>query len=489
MGDIYKYITGNYHLLLNENLNVYRIDIEKLEKTIFRVVLNLDIIEQVEKNDIPTFIIINSAERKSKYIIMNDEHYILLDLHQIIECAWALKVTRLIDEDILFVVSAGHGEKKEYNVDMSLFTYDSNENLLRAEISTCYNLADLCFSKGYVDAAVKNLCSIMMMKEDINSNGVIGEYSGELFNLSECVGTFVLLHEYMHYLIRKNKNVIGRIRKYSELLDLIRLKYENGILSEEWKKYAKQISSDNFIENKNIFELFAKLEIIQKYPKFLEELKENILSWKELTFNVDDWEAYGEELICDIEALNIMCGLWNSNANRNYYLISHIVQSLLIQETFSLQEDMLLYVTGKRKTLHSHNIKRAQLIFAALVVGYQDNNIQQEGVSIIDNLELNKNEFTDLMIDICNSVEVIHENFYLVAVQNFCKSLLSENVLHRHINCAYYLNNNYKDFAFTDDYHGRSKKYTGKSVTSIDAVFLQKSITHEYNKFVDYVFK
>lgn len=81
---------------------------------------------------------------------------------------------------------------------------------------------------------------------------------------------------------------------------------------------------------------------------------------------------------------------------------------------------------------------------------------------------------------------MIHENFYLTSIKDFCKLLLSDDILHKHINCAYYLNNISKDFVFTDDYNG--KIYSKKHINSFDAILLQNDLTEEYNNYVDFIF-
>ncbi len=161
----------------------------------------------------------------------------------------------------------------------------------------------------------------------------------------------------------------------------------------------------------------------------------------------------------------------------------------MIQETFSLQDSLLRCITSRKKEIYSKHIKRVQLIFAALLVDYQERENQQSWESIIDFLDYGRKEFDDLLIDICNSVEVIHENFYLVAVQDFCKSLLTEDVLHKHINCAYFFEENSKEkFVFTDDYMGK-ENINKMHLTNIDGILFQKSLTVEYDKFIQYVFE
>lgn len=476
MSDIYRYISNNYHAFSMKSRGKCLVSYETLYKELCSIIFDLFKARQFVVSDIPKLIFINTAERKSKYIVTNDEHYILLDLHQVMECAWGSLVATCIDGDILTVVNAGSG---------SLFLYSSNENILKAKICNCYNLADLCFSTGYVDAAIKNLCSIIMIHEDINSNNLVDLiFQEEFLCEAKIIGEFIYLHELTHYFIEQNQKSISGTKKFEKLINLIRLKYESGVLSKEWRKYAYKYSSDNHIMNDEIANIFSTLKINEKYPGLFELLQENILSWKNMTFDSNDWGLYSEELICDIIALNAII----DNEKKDYNIISYIVRALLIQETFSLQESLLTYITGKKKEIYSRNIKRVQLIFTALLVDYQEFENQQGWDSIISNLNYNKEEFDDLLINICNSVEVIHENFYLIAVHDFCKSLLSEDILHKHINCAYFLDSDYKKFVFTDDYS--DKKNNNKiHLTNIDGVLLQKGLTEEYDKFVQYVFQ
>lgn len=481
---IYRYICNNYHVMQMKIKGMYSIDSNVLIKEIYEMISNMEMTYKLASYDIPKLIFFNTSERKSKYIITEEGHYIVLDIRQIVECAFGSEVAIAIDGDMLFTVSGVNRDDNGTNILMSSFLYSSDKNLLKARICNCYNLADLCFSRGYVDAAVKNLCSIKMIKEDVSTSNLYDLFfSQQISNESKYIGGFIYLHELTHYYIRYNKKNSSKMNEYKDLLNLIRIRYESGVLGEIWKKYAREFSSDNYIENKNISDLFFYLRINDKYPELIDQLNENILSWKNMCFDLDNWDLYSEELICDIEALNMLI----YNKTGNYYIISFIIRALLIQETFSLQNNLLMYITEKRKSLSSLNIKRVQLIFSALIVDYQEYSNNQESKSIIKFLDYNNDEFSDLIVDICNSVEVIHENFYLTAIQDFCKSLLSEDILHKHINCAYYSDDDLKNFIFTDNYNG--EKHSGRYITNIDAVLLQNELTQEYDKFVDYIFK
>lgn len=228
--------------------------------------------------------------------------------------------------------------------------------------------------------------------------------------------------------------------------------------------------------------MFVKLKINDRYPELYQQLKINILSWKELYFDLDNWNLYSEELVCDIVALNALI----DNEKFNFFWISYIIRFLLIQETFSLQNNLLNYIMGKEKTICSLNIKRVQLIFSALVVDYQERKKQKKWESIINYSDDENIGFEIFLEDICTSIELIHENFYLTSIKDFCKLLLSDDILHKHINCAYYLNNISKDFVFTDDYNG--KIYSKKHINSFDAILLQNDLTEEYNNYVDFIF-
>lgn len=487
MSDIYRYISSNYHTFFMKSRGMYSVDYETLIQDLYNIIADLFRTGKLVVNNIPKLIFINTAERKSKYIVTNDGHYILLDLRQILECTWGSRVAIGIDGDIFSVVSAGsHRDEENYDVSMSLYLYSSDQNVLKARICNCYNLADLCFSKGYVDAAIKNLCSIMAMREDIHSNDLADlMFSTQFSYEAKIIGKFIYIHELTHFFLEQNKKNINGIGEFEKLIKLIRIKYESGDLSKEWRKYACQYSSDNYIANKEISNLFSALKIDDQCPGLFEQLRDNLLSWKDMNFDLRDWELFSEELICDIIALNTIIG----NGNQDYYIISYIVRALLIQETFSLQDSLLRCITSRKKEIYSKHIKRVQLIFAALLVDYQERENQQSWESIIDFLDYGRKEFDDLLIDICNSVEVIHENFYLVAVQDFCKSLLTEDVLHKHINCAYFFEENSKEkFVFTDDYMGK-ENINKMHLTNIDGILFQKSLTVEYDKFIQYVFE
>lgn len=485
MSNILRYISNNYHAFFMKSRGMYSADYEALVKSICNMISDLLQMSQLEINEIPNLMFINTAERKSKYIVTDDEHYILLDLCQILEYAWGSQVAICIDGDILNVVSTGDGYNEgNYDIDSSLFLFESNQNILKAKICNCYNLADLCFSEGYVDAAVKNLYSIISMRESIHSNSLADMIlSKQLLYEAKIIGGFIYLHELTHYYIEQNKKNMNKDIKFEKLINLIRLNYESGRLSKEWKKYACEYNSYNNIVNNQISNLFSELKVNDRYPGLFEQLRDNVLSWKNLSFDLSDWDLYSEELVSDIIALNTII----SN-EKDYYIISYVVRALLIQETFSLQDNILKYITGKQKEIHPFNIKRVQLIFAALLVDYQEYEKQQGWNSIINHLGYNREEFDDLIIDLCNSVEVIHESFYLIAIQDFCKLLLSEDILHKNINCAYFLDKYSKKFVFTDDYSG--KKNADKiHFKNIDALLFQKELTEEYEKFIEYVFK
>ena len=492
MRGIDRYILNNYHHFPMQFKSMYSIDYnilaEELCRTINILMLNLNDSlpnESISEGVIPELILINSSERKSKYISTEKRDYIILDLRQILEYAFGSKIANSINDDVETIVSISDGcDKNDINIIMSIFSYKSIQNILKARICTGYNLADLCFSNGYVDAAVKTLCSIKMIRGDLYEKNVQNfVIPRELLYESKIIGGFIYLHEFTHYFIRRTEKSIFKINEFNELINLIRLRYENGILSKEWNKYAKQYSSNNHIINHKIYNLFIDLKINERYPKLFEELKRNALSWKELSFDLEDWDLYAEELICDIVSINTII----DSGQDNYYLIPTIIRSLLVQETFSLQNNLLMYITGKQKKISSLNIKRVQLLFSALGVDYQEHN-KQNWKPIINCLEYRKNHFWDLLEDIWNSIEVIHENFYLTAIQDFCNSILSDDILHKNINCAYFLHDTTKNFVFTDDYCG--EKYTEKSkITNVDAILLQKNIAEEYGKFVNYVFR
>lgn len=486
MREIYRYISNNYHTFAMESRGMYSINYEILAKEICNIVSDFFKTHSSLLSEIPELIFINTVERKSKYIVEYDEHYILLDLHQVMEYVWGSQVASFIDGDILSVISgATGGDKENIEIGMALFLYSSDQNILKARICNCFNLADLCFSKGYVDAAIKNLCSVITMREDINDNNLADMiFSEQLLYEAKIIGGFIYLHELTHHFFERNKKHLSGIGDIKRLINLIRLRYESGVLSKEWRKYACKYSSDNYIVNLEISDLFCKMKINTKYPRLFEQLENHALSWKNMNFESDDWELFSEELICDIIALNAIISIEKAN----HYIISYIVRALLIQETFSLQDNLLMCLTGRQKEINLKNIKRVQLIFAALVVDYQECENHQGWNSIISYVNYGKEKFDDLLIDICNSVEVIHENFYLVAVQDLFKSLLSEDVLHKHINCAYFLEAGSKKFVFTDDYSGK-KNTNKKRMTDIDSILLQKELIKEYEKFIQYVFE
>lgn len=489
MKDIYRYILNNYHILQMNNKGMHSINCKVLADGIYNLISNLKTAHELVPKDIQ-LVFINTVERKSKYLTTDEKDYIFLDLHQIVECTWGSQVAVRIEGDMDTVISGTDSYDKDgyKNISMSYFLYSSNKNILKARICNCYNLADLCFSKGYVDAAIKNLCFVKAIREEIhesknNCNDLIDKYiSGNLLYEAENMGLFIFLHELTHYNIAFRKKSISGMQEYRKLVDLIRLRYENGDLSKEWRKYAKQYSYDNDIENCHISDLFVKLKINDRYPELYQQLKINILSWKELYFDLDNWNLYSEELVCDIVALNALI----DNEKFNFFWISYIIRFLLIQETFSLQNNLLNYIMGKEKTICSLNIKRVQLIFSALVVDYQERKKQKKWESIINYSDDENIGFEIFLEDICTSIELIHENFYLTSIKDFCKLLLSDDILHKHINCAYYLNNISKDFVFTDDYNG--KIYSKKHINSFDAILLQNDLTEEYNNYVDFIF-
>lgn len=201
MSDIYRYISTNYHTFFMESRGMYSVDYETLIQDLYNIISDLFRTGKFVVNNIPKLIFINTAERKSKYIVTNDEHYILLDLRQILECAWGSRVAIGIDGDIFSVVSAGsRRDEDNYDVDMSLYLYSSDQNILKARVCNCYNLADLCFSKGYVDAAIKNLCSIMAMREDIHSNNLADlMFSAQFLYETKIIGEFIYIHELTHF--------------------------------------------------------------------------------------------------------------------------------------------------------------------------------------------------------------------------------------------------------------------------------------------------
>lgn len=465
--------------------SVYSIEYENLIKEISDTISSIMRKSQFESTDIPRLKFINTTERKSKYIAIHDKHFILVDLHQVIECVWGLEVASAIDDDVLLTISGARGNKKDYDISMSKFMYSSNQNIIKAWIFNCYSLADICFSKGYVDAAVKNLLAAKWMREDIHCDNWYATLSlRPLINIANNIGSFIYLHELTHYFIEHNKNNLSKSEEYIKLIELIRVSYESGILNQEWDKLAKRYSSENYSETIEIEEIFSEFKISERYPKLLELLIENIFSWKKLSFDSNDWDLYSEELICDIIALNAII----SNNPNDYDIISFIIKLLLMQETASLQNNLLMYVTGQQVCINSQNIKRAQLILSALIVDYNEYRNQQEWDSIFNYLDYDVTVFDDLLIDVFNSMEMIYENVYLVAIKYFCKSLLSQDILHKHLNCAYFLDDSEENFVFTDDYNG--EKYTEKRhLSNFDAILLQQDLTFEYNKFVNYVFE
>lgn len=480
MDDLLNYIKANYHILTSEHSGLYKIDTDYLKFGICYIINSL------ECNDIkqwPEPIFINSVERKTKYIVLEDKHYIILDCRQIVECAYASMLITLINGDIDFTISVPN-EADKNEIKASVYHYSTEEHTHKLRICNFYSLADLCFSMGYVDASVKNLTIAKNIKDDFfPQNRLKREEIEELTYRAQIIGVFMYLHELVHYMLKEDYNFNHQANSFSELLNLILERYNNGQLSREWKRNTKQYGLENSIRNYTLANLFEEFQINKKFPFLHKFLQKNILSWREFCLEKEKWNIYSKELICDIVAINML--MKSKIGKEEHYLLSIIIRCLLVQETYSLQNNLLNYCTQKKKEISTLNIKRVQLIFATLII----DNFNRKCLGwepIIKNLHYEYIDFDDLINDICCSVEIAFENQYLYAIEDFFRSLLSENLFRRYIKCAYYITENSKDFVFTDDYQG--KHNPNRYITSYDAILLQKDILIEYDKFERYVF-
>lgn len=442
-----------------------------------------------------------TLERTSEHIFINDNDTILLDMHQVFGYVEAIYLTYIANYDS-FTAFLFEEEKSEYllssaeklsqsnNIDMDSFLDLIQMDTDIVAPNFLHNLADLFYSLGYIDTAIMliNCIGSIPMKnvkafpKDISV--IVPHYLMQEF--TETVSIFILAHELNHTIFKKkfsSLNIQTKIKKITFTLSLVN---KMEIL---WQELVMPITKRN-IKYKAVIHKIIKNIKLSNFANIQEILNKTLDAWSNIDIQrIKDEDI--EELFCDLEAINNIFILSNNKDFDFSFKLSEIFRTLIIQETLNTQKGIIQLLTNNIDTLKTINIKRIQLIICCMLLinkrAMLPVEMQEMYSSIINSIEFNKNDFMELIQQICGELDYIHECYYIPSILNtlYC---FQSGTIHKEVYSIYYENIKKENFCFTENFSPSQNINPNLLIEGIDFIMMQDSLLEAYLMYKDYIF-
>lgn len=456
--------------------------------------------------------ITSSLERASEYIELNGKQVIILDIHQIYECVDAIILTCLAElgsstlvdwdmekleelvarQDDIAKLCAEHGIDKE-----TFYEFLTQHEIDNDVIAPNYlhNLADIYFTMGYVDASM--VCLNIIKDIPIKDIEINEEYDYAV-KLPEMIpefiiviSRFVIAHELNHIMINNNI-VIEKLQQ--KLLKRLLLAFFDKINQEElnstWKHCSGGIKKRNKKYSQVVKDLIGDLSIDDHLKEELDtQLSRLLLQWSVLDTNeITDSDSDFEELYCDMEAINIINSYLNDRIEISFNLTT-IMKFLMVQETYNLQKNIVLFLTHKTKEISSNFIIRIQMLFCCLVLVLDYSSVPEEfrELMLFRTMDFDDDRKKRLIKELSDALDLLHEVYYIPAIINAINSF-QPNIVHKEMNMLCF-GENKKKIVLDETYWNSQQIKQNTRVGNIDFIVYQKQIMHLYLEYKAYCFK